>query len=57
MPGSPNRCELFLILYGTPYSTKLNVNKTDVVTICFFRIFTIEQISCHYCKTLGCFDT
>jgi len=57
MPGSPNWCELFLILYGTPYSTKLNVNKTDVVTICFFRIFTIEQIPCHYCKTLGCFDT
>ena len=40
----PKWCDLFLILYHTPYSTKLKVNKTDVVTVCHFRIFTIEQI-------------
>ena len=43
MPGSPC-CELFLILYYTPYSTKLKVNKTDAVSVCLFRIFTFEQI-------------
>jgi len=35
---------LFLILYRTPFSTELKVNKTDVITICLFRIFTIKQI-------------
>jgi len=44
MPGGPKWCELFLILYRTPYSTKLKGNKTDVVTVCLFRIFTFEQI-------------
>jgi len=43
MLGDPKWCELFLILYRTPYSTKLKVNKTDVVTMCLFRIFTFEQ--------------
>ena len=28
----------------TPYCTKLKVNKTDVVTVCLFRIFTFKQI-------------
>ena len=44
MPGGPKWCELFLILYRTPFSTELKVNKTDAVTVCLFRIFTIEQI-------------
>ena len=44
MPGGPKWCELFLILYSTPYSTELKVNKTVAVTVCLFRIFTIEQI-------------
>ena len=44
MPFGPKWCELFLILYRTPYSTKLKVNKTDAVTVCLFRIFTFEQI-------------
>ena len=44
MPDGPKWCELFLILYRTPYSTKLKVNKTDAVTVCLFRIFTFEQI-------------
>ena len=45
MPGGPKWCELFLILYYTPYSTQLiKVNKTDVVTVCLFEIFTFEQI-------------
>ena len=62
MSGGPKTwCELFLILYCTPYSTKLKVNKTDVVAICLFRIFTYEQIilikPCHCCKTFGCFDS
>jgi len=45
MLGGLKWCELFLILYRTPYSTKLKVNKTDVVTVCLFRIFTFEQIT------------
>ena len=44
MTCGPKWCELFLILYRTPYSTKLKVNKTDAVTVCLFRIFTFEQI-------------
>jgi len=44
MPGGPKLCELFLILYRTPFSTELKVNKTVAVTPCRFRIFTIEQI-------------
>ena len=44
MSGGPKWCELFLILYRTPFSTELKVNKTDAVTVCLFRIFTIEQI-------------
>ena len=44
MSGGPKWCELFLILYRTPYSTNLKVNKTDLVTVCLFRIFTFEQI-------------
>ena len=44
MPGGPKWCELFLILYRKPFSTTLTVNKTDVVTVCLFRIFTFEQI-------------
>ena len=43
MSGGPRWCELFLILYRTPFSTELKVNKTDAVTVCLFRIF-IEQI-------------
>ena len=35
---------LFLILYHTPYSTKLKINKTNVVTVCLFRIFPIKKI-------------
>ena len=45
MSGGMKWCEPFLILYRTPYSTKLKVNKTDVVTVCLFRIFTFEQIN------------
>jgi len=44
MSGGPKWCELFLILYRTPFSTELKINKTDAVTVCLFRIFTIEQI-------------
>ena len=44
MSGGPKWCELFLILYRTPYSTNLKVNKTDLVTVCLFRILTFEQI-------------
>jgi len=44
MPGGPKRCELFLILYRTPYSTELKAYKTDVVTVCLFESFHIEQI-------------
>jgi len=44
MPGSPKWCDLFLIIYRTPFSTELKVNKTDAVTVCLFRIFTFEQI-------------
>jgi len=44
MPGGPKWCELFLILYRTPFSTELKVNKTDAVTVCLIRIFNIEQI-------------
>jgi len=38
MSGSPKWCKLFLLLYCTPYSTKLKVNKTDV-TVCLLRIW------------------
>ena len=41
----PKWCEIFLILYRTPYSTKLKVNITDVVTVCLIRSFTFEQIN------------
>ena len=44
MTGGPKWCELFHILYCTPYSTKLKVNYTDVVTICLFTIFAFEHI-------------
>jgi len=44
MPSGPKWCELFLILYSTPFSIELKVNQTDAVTVCLFRIFTIEQI-------------
>ena len=44
IPGGPKWCELFLILYQTPFSTELKVNKTDAETVCLFRILTIEQI-------------
>ena len=44
MPGGPKWCELFLILYCTPFSTELKVNTTYAVTICLFGIFTSEQI-------------
>jgi len=44
IPGGPKWCELFLILYQTPFSTELKVNKIDAVPVCLFRIFTIEQI-------------
>ena len=43
MPGGPKWCELFLILYRKAFSTELKVNTTDAVTVCLFRIFTIEQ--------------
>ena len=43
-PRGPKWCELFLILYRTPFSTKLKVNTTDAVTVCLFRLFTIKQI-------------
>ena len=36
--------ELFPILYRTYFSTELKFNTTDAVTVCLFRIFTIEQI-------------
>ena len=44
MSGGPKWYELFLILYRTPFSSELKVNKTDAVTVFLFRIFTIEQI-------------
>ena len=44
MPSGPKWCELFLILYSTPFSIELKVNKTDAVTFCLFRIFNFEQI-------------
>ena len=44
MLGALKSYERFLILYRTPFSTELKVNKTDAVTVCLFRIFTIEQI-------------
>ena len=49
MPGGPKWCELFLkqfiriVIYDVP-KTELKVNTTYVVTVCLFRIFTIEQI-------------
>ena len=43
MLGGPKWCELFLIIYRTPFSTELKVNKTDAVTVCHFRIFTLRQ--------------
>ena len=59
MLGGPKWCELFLIIYRTPYSTKLKVNKTDAVTVCLFRIFTLRQIikTPNFCKTFDCFDS
>ena len=44
MPGGPKWCELFLILYRTPFSTEINLNKTVAVSVRRFRILTIEQI-------------
>ena len=44
MPGGPKWCNLFLIIYRTPFSTELKVNKTDAATVCLFRIYTFEQI-------------
>ena len=46
MTGGPKWYELFRMLYRTvaPYSTQLKVNKTDIVTVSLFRIFTFEQI-------------
>ena len=44
MPGDPKWCELFLIIYRTPFSTELKVNKADAVTVCLFKIFTFEEI-------------
>ena len=44
MPGGPKWCELFLILYRTVFSTEFKENTTDAVTVCHFRIITIEQI-------------
>ena len=44
LPGGPKWCELCLILYRTPFSTEIKVNKTDAVTVCLLRIFTVEQI-------------
>ena len=44
MPGGPKWCELLVIVYSTPFSTEIKVNKTDVVTVCLFRIVAIEQI-------------
>jgi len=45
MPGGLKWCELFVILYRAPFSTESKVNKTDAITVCLFRIFTIEQLS------------
>ena len=39
MPGGPKWYELFLILYRTPYSTKIKVNITDVVTMSFKNLY------------------
>ena len=44
MSGGLKWCELFLLFYRTPFATALRVNTTDAVTVCLFRIFTIEQI-------------
>ena len=44
MTGGPKWRELFLILYDTLSSTELKVNTTGAVTVCLFRILTIEQI-------------
>ena len=59
MPGGPKSCEPFLILYRTPFSTKLKVNTTEAVTVCLFRILTIEQIILNpvTVQTFGCFDS
>ena len=45
MPSGPKWCELILILYRTPFSTELNVNKADYPKLR------------HCCKTFGCFET
>ena len=44
MPGGPKWCELCLIIYRTPFSTELKVNKTVAVSVRRFRILTIDQI-------------
>ena len=44
MSVGPKLCELVLILYLTPYSTQLNVNKTDVVTFCLFTILLSSRL-------------
>ena len=44
MSGGPKWYELFLILYRTPFSSELKVNKTDAVTVFLFRIFSFEWI-------------
>ena len=58
MPGGPKWCEQFLILYRTPYSTKLKVDKTDVVSVCLFGVYFRADYPKprHCCKcTFGCF--
>jgi len=45
MSGGPKWCELFLILYRTPYSTNLKVNKTDLVTVCLFISLLSSRLS------------
>ena len=60
MSGGLKWCELCLILYRTPFSTALKVNTTDAVTVCLFRIFTVEQIILNpvtVAKHLFCFDS
>ena len=44
MPGGP-WCELFLILYRTPFTTELNKTDADYPK------------PCHCCKTFGYFDS
>ena len=44
MPGGPMWCEPFLILYRTVVSTEFKENTIEAVTVCHFRIITIEQI-------------